>query len=132
MGATATERQRTYASGCRFRFPGGVIELTVDAVPVRRKGTTTDKGGFKSVCPECKGAVSQQYVCENEHGPFQMGDLAKSFIEAPATTVTVAEQEALKGDLEAGVMDLVPTKLSEVMDTCRPDSAAYRLRPGKK
>lgn len=128
----AEARQKTYASGISLNL--GMFSLMVDAVPVR-KTNSTKAVQMKSVCPSCTDptTVTQQYVCENGHGPFTSGQLAKAKeVDGALVAISATEAEAIKGTEREGEFNLQVCPADELEAATRPSEAAYRLRLGKK
>lgn len=87
-----TKGPRKYVS--EFKLQVGPISMTGSLTNV--VATSNEKAGtFFSVCPACDPPtrVKQQYVCENNHGPFVAGDLTVKGKEVDGVIVTVEKDE---------------------------------------
>jgi non-homologous end joining protein Ku len=122
--------QRAYVSQFAVGL-GPLFNVQVEVVPVRR--TSEGSTGFSNVCPACLGESSQIYTCENNHGPFKVGELQKAKA-TPQGLIPLSEEdlETLKDDMPVGLLSLHVCPRADIAGATLTEGTSYRLRPAKK
>lgn len=112
---------------------GGLLNLTVDAIPVRRPNSKTDTA-TRLTCPDGHDQptrVEQRYVCPDGHTNGR-GALGQARELPDGTLVAIDRQDrkaAVTGDLPRGVISIDVRPAAQVAAFTLPAGPTLRLRP---
>lgn len=118
---------RAAASDVEVSF--GLATIIGKLVPISKRYSPPTK----RVCPECSGKTSQQYVCENDHGPFAPGELKTAWVEdEPIVLPPELLEQARQPSVESGKAKLRVFPAHQVERNTYPTGNAWVFYPGRR